>query len=97
MLVSDLGRLSLYQRPDLSSDRREIRFVGEDSVVNGLLCFFQSVHQLHIGCSISIYLGRESIQARELNENPLGLGRGGSISGSLSFSFSFSLRFGFSE
>ena len=73
LLVSDLGLLSLDQGPDVISDRRKIRFVGEDSIVDGRLSFFQSVHQLHIGCSSSIYLSRESSQAWELKENPLGL------------------------
>ena len=47
LLVNDLGLLGLDQGPDLISDRREIRFVGEDSVVDGRFCFIQGVLQLH--------------------------------------------------
>ena len=38
--VINLGRLSLKEGPDLSCDRGEIRFVGEDGVVDGRLSFF---------------------------------------------------------
>ena len=40
LLVFNLGRLSLKEGPDLSCNRGEIRFVGEDGVVDGRLNLF---------------------------------------------------------